>query len=140
MYLPPLIWHNGDLAGTFNPTAYGESVARILALDQDGERLMPLTGGSCSSTEAKSVLSKAQANQLFPAAQSPEGALSGLWLYFSCYDECHSSARILKPRKAVSGTAFSIVRSPTQTMPATGSVVSANTWYSRRSMQQRNRF
>jgi hypothetical protein len=30
-----------------------------------------------------------KASELFPGARAPEAALGGLWLYFSCFDECH---------------------------------------------------
>jgi hypothetical protein len=82
--------------GTFNPTAYGPDVARILALDQNGDRLMPLAGGTCSIAQAKSILSEANAQQLFPSAKSPQGALSGLWVYFSCFDEGHALCQDLE--------------------------------------------
>src|SRR5262249_50019461 len=35
----------------FDPTAYGPVVAALLALDGDGERLMPLASGRCSSPQ-----------------------------------------------------------------------------------------
>jgi hypothetical protein len=73
----------------FDPTAYGQQVAAILALDGDGMRLMPLASGCCSSQEAANRLKKASASQLFPEARLPEAALSGLWLYFSCLEESH---------------------------------------------------
>jgi len=74
----------------FDPNSYGEEVARLLALDGGGERLMPLASGRCSSEQACKVLHGATAARLFPAARAPEAALSGLWLYFSCLDESHS--------------------------------------------------
>src|ERR1035437_261913 len=37
----------------FDPYAYGDEIAAILALDGNGERLMPLAGGTCSSEEAR---------------------------------------------------------------------------------------
>ena len=73
----------------FDPKAYGSHVAQILALDQDGYRLMPLVSGVCSSEAAQSRLKTHQAADLFPNANAPEAALGGLWLYFSCFDECH---------------------------------------------------
>jgi hypothetical protein len=87
------------LAIRFDPTAYGERAASILALDQNGERLMPLAGGHCSSQEARRALAQLSALDLFPAGTSPEGALSGLWLYFSCFDECHSLCQDLNTRE-----------------------------------------
>ncbi|MDX1980261.1 MAG: hypothetical protein SFV51_08330 [Bryobacteraceae bacterium] len=74
----------------FDPTAYGVTVAGILALDGGGERLMPLAGGSCCSAEAGRRLRESGPDQLFPASRAPEAAMSGLWLYFSCLDESHS--------------------------------------------------
>ncbi len=74
----------------FNSKAYGSQVAEILALDQSGERLIPLVSGVCSSEEARLRLKKQKASDLFSGARAPEAALGGLWLYFSCFDECHT--------------------------------------------------
>jgi hypothetical protein len=79
----------------FNPKAYGADVAELLALDGDGERLMPLVAGSCSLAEATRKLSATSASKLFPHAYSPQGALAGLWLYFSCFEEAHTIAQDL---------------------------------------------
>jgi hypothetical protein len=87
------------LVARFDPTAYGEAAASVLALDQNGERLMPLAGGSCSSEKARNLLKSKSAHDLFPVSASPEGALSGLWLYFSCFDECHSICQDLETRE-----------------------------------------
>jgi hypothetical protein len=64
-------------------------VADLLALDQNGDRLIPLVSGACSSEEARSRLKQQKASDLFPRAYAPEAALGGLWLYFSCCDESH---------------------------------------------------
>lgn len=77
----------------FNPQAYGREVVAILSLDGNGERLMPLAGGECSSQEARAQLSAKTAKELFPGANAPEAALSGLWLYFSCMEEAHELAQ-----------------------------------------------
>lgn len=74
----------------FDPSQYNPRVAQILALDGDGERLMPLASGTCSSAEARRLLKAATAKELFPGARAAEAAYSGLWLYFSCLDESHS--------------------------------------------------
>ena len=74
----------------FDPAKYGEAVARILALDGNGQRLMPLTAGGCSHAEAKKVLKLASPQDLFPRAPDPLAPMAGLWLYFSCFDEGHS--------------------------------------------------
>ena len=54
---------------------------------------MPLAIASCTSEEARRVLRGKKAADLFPNANHPEAALSGLWLYFSCYDESHNIAQ-----------------------------------------------
>jgi hypothetical protein len=77
----------------FDPTAYGDEVAAILALDGKGERLMPLAMGRCSSEQARERLKAARAALLFPESRAPEAALAGLCLYFSCIDEAHEIAQ-----------------------------------------------
>src|ERR1019366_7175232 len=71
----------------FDPRAYGDEIAAILALDGNGERLMPLAGGMCSSAEARSLLK---------ASRLPPALLAGLYLYFSCRDEAHGVAQNLR--------------------------------------------
>ena len=77
----------------FDSQAYGPEVAAILALDGNGERLMPLEGAQCSSEEARSHLKAAVARSLFPHARAPEAALAGLYLYFSCWEDAHGVAQ-----------------------------------------------
>ena len=91
-----VIWHNGSLLARFDPTAYGGDVASLLALDHDGARLIPLAVGTCSSLEARHGLAATSARDLFPASWSPAGSLSGLWLYFSCFAECHAICQDLE--------------------------------------------
>jgi hypothetical protein len=79
----------------FDPKAYGLKVAELLALDGDGERLIPLVSAKSSSAEAARRLNDASAEMLFPNSYSPRGALAGLWLYFSCFEECHHIAQDL---------------------------------------------
>ena len=74
------------MGAMFDPQAYGDEIAGILALDGNGERLMPLAGGTCSSMEARRLL---KASPLQPAV------LAGLYLYFSCWDEAHGVAQDL---------------------------------------------
>ncbi|HZU26396.1 MAG TPA: hypothetical protein VFA04_12795 [Bryobacteraceae bacterium] len=73
----------------FDPSRYGETIENILALDGGGNRLLPLVCEGCSSQAARAALKRANARDLFPAGAAPEAAMSGLWLYFSCFDECH---------------------------------------------------
>ena len=62
----------------FDPQAYGPAVAALL-----------------QAGAAKNI-PKHQAEDLFPSARSPQGALSGLWLYHGCLDESHSISQDLK--------------------------------------------
>ena len=73
----------------FDANAYGEKVAGILALDGGGMRLMPLVAGGCGGEALRGLT----AAELFPVARAPEAALSGLWLYFSCFEEAHKIAQ-----------------------------------------------
>jgi hypothetical protein len=75
-------------------------VAEILALDQSGQRLIPLVSGDCSSAAALERLKKQKASNLFPQSAAPQEALGGLWLYFSCFDECHEIVQDLKTPEA----------------------------------------
>jgi hypothetical protein len=71
----------------FDAHAYGEEIAGILAMDGNGERLMPLAGGTCSSAEARGLLK---------ASRLPPAVLAGLYLYFSCWDDAHGVAQDLE--------------------------------------------
>ena len=73
----------------FDPTKYGPEVARILAMDGNGNKLRALVCGPCSSEEARRALAPHKATELFPGLRDPEAPLAGLWLYFSCFDEAH---------------------------------------------------
>lgn len=79
----------------FDPTVYRPEVANILALDGSGQRRMPLVAGRCSSDAAYELLKKQTPARLFPNAFAPEGALAGLWIYFSCFEEAHRIAQDL---------------------------------------------
>lgn len=82
----------------FNPNTYGRAVAEILAIDGNGFRLMPLAHGECVAA-AREMLEGKKPADLFPAARAPEEALCGLWLYFSCLDECHRLAQQLPSKE-----------------------------------------
>lgn len=79
----------------FDPSDYGPEVAKILAIDGAGMRLMPLVAGACSSDQAFAAIKKHLAAALFPGARSPQGAMAGLWLYYSCFEEAHQIAQSL---------------------------------------------
>jgi hypothetical protein len=77
----------------WNPQGYGVLVADILALAENGERLMPLAEGVCCSPDALRLIRDAKADELYPGAFAPGAALAGLYLYFSCRDEAHEVAQ-----------------------------------------------
>jgi hypothetical protein len=83
----------------FSASDYGAEVERILGLDGAGLRPMPLAPSRCSSPEARAELNRHKARDLFPHADSPEGALAGLYLYFSCLDEAHKIAQDLNTQE-----------------------------------------
>jgi hypothetical protein len=64
----------------FAPTKYGAEVARILALDGGGQRLMPLTIGECTSAEARRVIR---------VSALPDLVRAGLFFYFNCWTDAH---------------------------------------------------
>jgi hypothetical protein len=84
----------------FDSKAYGAQLAEILALDQSGHRLIPLISGVCSSDAARERLKSQKATDLFRRAHAPLEALGGLWLYFSCFDECHEIVQDLNSPEA----------------------------------------
>jgi hypothetical protein len=77
----------------FDSKVYGSRVARILALDQDGNRLIPLGSGKCSPKEATALLAQQKASELFLNASAPDAAMAGLWTYFSCFEQAHQVAQ-----------------------------------------------
>src|SRR6266850_58344 len=77
----------------WNPQGYGALIADILALAENGDRLMPLAEGVCCSPNALRRIRDSKVDELFPGAQAPEAALAGLYLYFSCRDEAHEVAQ-----------------------------------------------
>jgi len=80
----------------FRAIDYGGEVARILNLNGAGQRLMPLAGSPGATAEFRNALQPFQGKDLFPRAYSPQGALSGLYLYFDCIDEAHTIAQDLE--------------------------------------------
>lgn len=83
----------------FDASKFGPEVQRILALDGNGARPMPLAPSAPAPAAGGVGLVRLRAAHLFPAARSPEGALSGLCLYFSCLDEAHKIAQDLETRE-----------------------------------------
>jgi len=77
----------------FCASDYGPEIAELLALDGHGARPMPLVMERCSSEAARQRLRSASGPKLFSGARAPEAALSGLYVYFSCFAEAHSIAQ-----------------------------------------------
>ena len=75
-------------------------MAEILALDQNGHRLIPLVFGVCTSEGARERLRRQRASDLFPKAYAPEEALAGLWAYFSYFNESHKIVQDLSSPEA----------------------------------------
>ncbi len=67
----------------------------ILDLDGGGARLLPLVCTGPSNYEASRRLREDSQADLFAGAFCPAGAMAGLWLYFSCFEECHNIAQSL---------------------------------------------
>jgi hypothetical protein len=82
----------------FDLLAYSPAVRDILSLDGEGDRPIPLVAKGCSSSEAAKRIRRLGASG-FPGGRSPEGALSGLWLYFSAFHEAHEVAQGLPSKE-----------------------------------------
>jgi hypothetical protein len=76
----------------FDPARYGPAVARILALEGQGNRLMPLRWTQGCKQEARQLLNVSSPQTFLPAAPEPGAALAGLWFYLDCFDEAHQAA------------------------------------------------
>ncbi len=73
----------------FDPTQYGPDVARILALEGNGQRLMPLRPTGTINLEAIRLLKTFKPRDLFQNQEEPEAPMSGLFLYFSFFEVAH---------------------------------------------------
>jgi hypothetical protein len=76
----------------FDPAQYSPPVTRLLAMCGNGARLFPLTCGPCVHDQARGILKTLRAPDLFPGVDEPEAPMTGLWLYFSCFEEAHELA------------------------------------------------
>ena len=78
----------------FDAQAYGTEVAKILALSDGGQRLMPLVcDAKAQVAAAGKVLNGHHGATLFAEATHPIGAHAGIWLYFSYFDKAHEIAQ-----------------------------------------------
>ena len=80
----------------FSSSVYGAAVQEILALRGDGLRPMELAPAGPYLKEAREKLAGASARLFFGNSASPDGAMSGLWLYFGYLDEAHTIAQSLE--------------------------------------------
>jgi hypothetical protein len=79
----------------FSDIALQPEVRELLELGGADAHLPPLVCGKPWNAEAAGRLRAATSRRLFPGADSPAGAMAGLWLYFSCFEECHAVAQEL---------------------------------------------
>lgn len=77
----------------FDPSAYGERAAQILNLAEGGDRLIPLVARGSFNTGVDDLLNGIAPRDLFPRSAAPSGALAGLWLYFSRFEQAHEIAQ-----------------------------------------------
>lgn len=70
----------------FDPGAYGDDIARLLALDGDGRKLMPLTISGDISSGVMGQIANLQASR---------GVCAGLHIYFGNFAEAHAIAQDL---------------------------------------------
>lgn len=83
----------------FDPNEYGPEVAALLDLDGDGKKRMPLVFARRGPDEAIRRLTAMNTSEIFPSSRAPEAAMSGLWLYFSCFDESHNLSQDLSTQE-----------------------------------------
>ncbi len=88
-----------DLRMAFDPIAYEGIVSEILALDGNGLRPMPLVATGCISGDAAARLRTIDPMEALPAARRPKATISGLWVYFSAFEEAHAIAQDLKTKE-----------------------------------------
>ncbi|MBY0506758.1 MAG: hypothetical protein K2X03_22755 [Bryobacteraceae bacterium] len=62
--------------------------AALLAAAPD--RVPALVKHGHGDAQVKQLLADYSAEELFPGARAPRGALAGLWLYFGCWEEAHA--------------------------------------------------
>ncbi|HEY3744338.1 MAG TPA: hypothetical protein VGL53_31055 [Bryobacteraceae bacterium] len=77
----------------FNVAAYGPEVQAILTSTGDG--LSRLVASAAPTPKLKDSISL----DLFAKSAHPAGALSGLWLYFDCFEQAHTVAQDDKSRE-----------------------------------------
>jgi len=74
-------------------------VTSILALAENGDRLMPLAESVCCSELARQRIKDSNMRELFPSSYAPRAALAGLYLYFGCREQAHEAAQAESSRE-----------------------------------------
>jgi hypothetical protein len=90
------LWDNPQVPDDgflFEPSTYGADVEAILALVDHGRRLLPLVMEGNAIEPGREKLRGVSASRLFVGAHAPEAAMSGLYVYLSCFDEAHTTAQ-----------------------------------------------
>ena len=72
---------------------YGPVAADLLQAAGFASRRMDLVAGECTAPAVKTRLKQLTAKDIFPDSVAPEAALSGLYLYISCFEEAHNIAQ-----------------------------------------------
>lgn len=79
-----------------DPSIYGPLACDLLLAAGFPHRRMPLVIGDCSAPDVRAQLKNRKASAIFPKAVHAEAALSGLYLYISCFEESHLIAQDIK--------------------------------------------
>lgn len=77
----------------FDPLLYGPVCADLLQASGFPSRRMDLVAGECTAPAVKARLKQLTAQDIFPDSMAPDAALSGLYLYISCFEEAHTIAQ-----------------------------------------------
>ena len=72
---------------------YGPVAAELLQASGFPSRRMSLVIGECVVPALCLRLKQLKASDVFPQSAAPEAALSGLYLYISCFEESHTIAQ-----------------------------------------------
>ena len=112
----------------WNPGVYGAAVAEILALAENGERLMPLAEGTCCSDEARQPHQEGEGWRICSLELARRAPLwpASIFIFPAATKRTKSRNPIPRPR-AVTGTPSCTARSRTPAIRRTGFIASANT-------------
>ena len=80
----------------FDPSLLSPLAAELLQAAGYPSRRMPLVISDCTAPAVRTRLKQLTAGQIFPNAANPEAALSGLYMYISCFEEAHTIAQDIR--------------------------------------------